>query len=240
VDPLNASPLAALGLEDFFEAGHGIGTMDFVVCTFVPDAICGWSDVINPHGERDDQAATPFSSGSDMHASGRCKPCTHFHQPEGCAHGDACRFCHSCPPGEKQRRKRDRRREVKQNQSKKSMSVRNETPSTVLVDICCTNPSRVDPLNSAASAALGLDGRLEVGHGIGTKVFVAKNTFVDVEDLSACETIRRISRRNTLPKEWKPPLCFNHVPSSDASTAFSPRSSLSSATEKEFSVVSVV
>lgn len=66
------------------------------------------------------------------------------------------------------------------------------------------------------------------------------NAFVAIEHPSATETFRRSSRKNkTLPKEWKPPLSFKHSPS-DASTEYSPRSSLSSSVEDESSVASVV
>merc|ERR1719215_2133989 len=43
--------------------------------------------------------------GSPLHRSGRCKPCAFFHT-KGCQNDKKCQFCHLCPPGEKQRRKR--------------------------------------------------------------------------------------------------------------------------------------
>jgi len=47
--------------------------------------------------------------GSALHKSGRCKPCAFFHT-KGCQNDKNCQFCHLCPPGEKQRRKRLRER----------------------------------------------------------------------------------------------------------------------------------
>lgn len=43
--------------------------------------------------------------GSQLHDSGRCKPCAFFHT-KGCNSGVGCLFCHLCPAHEKQRRKR--------------------------------------------------------------------------------------------------------------------------------------
>jgi hypothetical protein len=39
-----------------------------------------------------------------------CKPCAWFHHARGCQRGDACEFCHLCPPGEIKRRKKDKYR----------------------------------------------------------------------------------------------------------------------------------
>merc|ERR1712224_671085 len=40
------------------------------------------------------------SVGSVDHGSGKCKPCAFFHSdPQGCANGRECMFCHMCPPG---------------------------------------------------------------------------------------------------------------------------------------------
>jgi hypothetical protein len=43
--------------------------------------------------------------GSTQHRLGRCKPCA-FMYKDGCRSGTDCPYCHLCPPGEKQRRKR--------------------------------------------------------------------------------------------------------------------------------------
>jgi len=55
----------------------------------------------------------PESLGSDWHQEGRCKPCAFFHK-QGCQNGASCIFCHQCPPHEKQRRKRLRRRMIRE------------------------------------------------------------------------------------------------------------------------------
>lgn len=52
------------------------------------------------------------SAGSAAHWTGQCKPCAFFHK-EQCQCGAACGFCHLCPPGEKRRRKQERK-EVRQ------------------------------------------------------------------------------------------------------------------------------
>lgn len=49
------------------------------------------------------------SRGSALHAWGACKPCAFVFQ-DGCAHGTDCEFCHLCEPGERKRRKKERRR----------------------------------------------------------------------------------------------------------------------------------
>lgn len=46
------------------------------------------------------------SSGSALHALGKCKPCAWFWKPGGCSNGKECCHCHLCPRGElKDRRK---------------------------------------------------------------------------------------------------------------------------------------
>jgi len=64
--------------------------------------------------ESQGMAAAPYqadmaSAGSALHRAGRCKPCAFYHT-KGCQNDGACQFCHLCPPGEKQRRKRLRER----------------------------------------------------------------------------------------------------------------------------------
>jgi len=59
------------------------------------------------------QAAMPINPGmldmptmgSKGHRFGRCKPCAFLHK-EGCRSGANCKYCHLCPPGERERRKR--------------------------------------------------------------------------------------------------------------------------------------
>merc|ERR1719329_983766 len=40
------------------------------------------------------EAPVRYSRGSELHASGACKPCNFFHKPGGCSSGQACEFCH--------------------------------------------------------------------------------------------------------------------------------------------------
>jgi hypothetical protein len=62
-----------------------------------PDSISGTEEL--------DQADLP-SSGSALHASGKCKPCAWFWKPGGCTNGKECCHCHVCPAEElKSRRK---------------------------------------------------------------------------------------------------------------------------------------
>jgi hypothetical protein len=44
-----------------------------------------------------------WSVGSTGHHFGRCKPCAFFWK-SGCEAGQACQFCHTCPPDEKKKR----------------------------------------------------------------------------------------------------------------------------------------
>lgn len=46
--------------------------------------------------------------GSAEHSSGRCKPCA-FIFKDGCKSGVSCKFCHLCQPGEKKKRKKERK-----------------------------------------------------------------------------------------------------------------------------------
>jgi hypothetical protein len=50
-----------------------------------------------------------MSRGSALHAVGACKPCAFVFQ-DGCANGTDCEFCHLCDPGERKRRKKERRK----------------------------------------------------------------------------------------------------------------------------------
>eukprot|EP00429_Kryptoperidinium_foliaceum_P054535 CAMPEP_0176080110 /NCGR_PEP_ID=MMETSP0120_2-20121206/40069_1 /TAXON_ID=160619 /ORGANISM="Kryptoperidinium foliaceum, Strain CCMP 1326" /LENGTH=294 /DNA_ID=CAMNT_0017413871 /DNA_START=107 /DNA_END=991 /DNA_ORIENTATION=+ len=54
------------------------------------------------------------SVGSVLHNSGTCRPCAWFWKPGGCTNGVQCRHCHACPPGELQRRKKDKRKSAKE------------------------------------------------------------------------------------------------------------------------------
>lgn len=55
------------------------------------------------------QATFP-TVGSYGHQYGVCKPCAFAWREEGCKSGAECAFCHLCPSNEKQRRKRQLRR----------------------------------------------------------------------------------------------------------------------------------
>mmetsp|Transcript_1411 Transcript_1411/g.2315 ORF Transcript_1411/g.2315 Transcript_1411/m.2315 type:complete len:441 (+) Transcript_1411:140-1462(+) len=46
------------------------------------------------------------SIGSELHASGNCKPCAWIHKPGGCSNGQQCCHCHLCPQGELKNRKK--------------------------------------------------------------------------------------------------------------------------------------
>jgi hypothetical protein len=48
-----------------------------------------------------------WSVGSTGHHFGRCKPCAFFWK-SGCQAGQACQFCHTCPPDEKKRRTKNK------------------------------------------------------------------------------------------------------------------------------------
>mmetsp|Transcript_38713 Transcript_38713/g.86661 ORF Transcript_38713/g.86661 Transcript_38713/m.86661 type:complete len:323 (+) Transcript_38713:85-1053(+) len=45
---------------------------------------------------------------SDLHAQGICRPCAWFWHESGCQNGEACEFCHLCPPGELKARRKHR------------------------------------------------------------------------------------------------------------------------------------
>lgn len=79
-----------------------------------PSTECGPGDMnLLEWGPREGGVVTPTgdlsSVGSLHHRTGRCKPCAFFHT-KGCQNDRDCLFCHLCPPGEKQRRKRLRER----------------------------------------------------------------------------------------------------------------------------------
>lgn len=91
------------------------GTADLPFPTFAPEFShqqqpmqqpwqqTGWTDF----GIYPDVPQTEiFTAGSAKHQLGQCKPCAFSWKPEGCQSGTDCKFCHLCPPGEKQRRKK--------------------------------------------------------------------------------------------------------------------------------------
>jgi len=53
-------------------------------------------------------APSALNIGSANHAEGTCKPCA-FMTTKGCKDGTNCAFCHLCQPGEKKRRKKEKR-----------------------------------------------------------------------------------------------------------------------------------
>lgn len=56
----------------------------------------------------------------DAHAHGECRPCAYFWtKKDSCRHRDACEFCHLCPPGEIQRRRKEKRSKHKACKKKK-------------------------------------------------------------------------------------------------------------------------
>jgi len=65
------------------------------------------------HTNRATQVALP-SLGASQHEQGRCRPCAFVHRPVGCADGAACIFCHSCEPGEKKRRQKQKFKAARQ------------------------------------------------------------------------------------------------------------------------------
>jgi hypothetical protein len=63
------------------------------------------------------------SRGSALHRWGACKPCA-FVFSEGCANGTECPFCHLCEPGEKRRRRKERRRMAAQVEMAQTVAAR--------------------------------------------------------------------------------------------------------------------
>lgn len=51
-------------------------------------------------------ARLPPSSGSALHAAGKCSPCAWYWKPRGCQNAYQCQFCHLCPAGELKNRKK--------------------------------------------------------------------------------------------------------------------------------------
>lgn len=75
------------------------------------EAIRQAAPITPPQNSRDlHQLGSPElpSRGSALHALGTCKPCAFVFQ-EGCKNAAECQFCHLCEPGERKRRKKERR-----------------------------------------------------------------------------------------------------------------------------------
>lgn len=54
-----------------------------------------------------------LSKGSELHASGNCKPCAWFWRPQGCANGLDCQHCHLCTAAELRVRKKAKKQSKK-------------------------------------------------------------------------------------------------------------------------------
>lgn len=82
---------------------------------FVPGTSAGAAEVACGDASRSDLMMSKLgtseipSRGSALHAWGACKPCAFVFQ-DGCANGLDCEFCHLCEPGERKRRKKERRK----------------------------------------------------------------------------------------------------------------------------------
>lgn len=71
------------------------------------EAEVSWNQQLAPRGLSLGSPDCP-TSGSRGHHFGQCKPCA-FVFKGGCSNGVDCRFCHLCMPGEKKRRKKERK-----------------------------------------------------------------------------------------------------------------------------------
>merc|ERR1712232_619628 len=52
------------------------------------------------------------TTGSVNHRFGTCRPCAFFYK-QGCENGVACTFCHLCDAGEKKRRQKAKKMQLK-------------------------------------------------------------------------------------------------------------------------------
>lgn len=55
--------------------------------------------------------------GSAGHNHGQCKPCAFVWKGDGCGNGVQCPFCHLCDPGEKKRRAKDKKLQIRTQRS---------------------------------------------------------------------------------------------------------------------------
>jgi len=67
-----------------------------------------------------EQRQPEFSLGSQLHATGNCKPCAWFWRPLGCNNGPECGHCHLCTAEELKVRKKERKKATKKVKSAKS------------------------------------------------------------------------------------------------------------------------
>jgi len=63
--------------------------------------------------QKQSQVSMLASVGSAGHKHGLCKPCGFFHHEDGCASGADCSFCHLCPRGTIEQRRRVKRQLVR-------------------------------------------------------------------------------------------------------------------------------
>ncbi|CAK9056635.1 Hypothetical protein SCF082_LOCUS30496 [Durusdinium trenchii] len=60
---------------------------------------------------------------AELHFRGECIPCRYLRRPNGCARGDACRFCHLCTDKQMKIYYFNLRREVKEGKQKSTTMI---------------------------------------------------------------------------------------------------------------------
>lgn len=62
------------------------------------------------YGKVSSPAPLADAQSNDAHVRGDCRPCAYFwYKEDGCRNADSCKFCHDCPRGEIQRKKKEKK-----------------------------------------------------------------------------------------------------------------------------------
>eukprot|EP00397_Hematodinium_sp_SG-2012_P005505 GEMP01005525.1.p1 GENE.GEMP01005525.1~~GEMP01005525.1.p1 ORF type:complete len:724 (+),score=151.12 GEMP01005525.1:426-2597(+) len=69
-------------------------------------------ETLDNNASADPRLAT-WSLGSELHERRECKPCLFYHTVRGCHEGAECAFCHYCPIGEVQQRRKEKTTELR-------------------------------------------------------------------------------------------------------------------------------
>jgi len=71
-----------------------------------------------PTGSMTDDKVGPvdpsWTIGSELHASGQCKPCAWLFKAKGCSLGSKCNFCHLCPNGKIKEKRKEKDAQLRQ------------------------------------------------------------------------------------------------------------------------------
>jgi len=126
---------------------------------------------------------TRFSTGSNRHDSGDCKPCAWYWKPGGCRNEAQCGYCHLCPVDEIKKRKRAKIIKMRHDRAQETFDSSDEhiEESSAMFQ---ENKSRGDEIQTSNVAMEKTESqKTSTDHAIAghQQSIIVKNTFIHVE-----------------------------------------------------------